>query len=185
MNAGLAATKSKYTSDYLGDFEVYDAEFKRTLSRLHTPVWRVESDVLAKVTDTRRNICGAGAWMTAVIAGFLTPVWPTALAVLHAKQQDEAVAADELADWFDTKNQLSAFNNHESQLESKELIWQAYGKAETTAEFERAASAITLSAPENGLAIVKLFGHEFSLASGERNSQEPAKATRWFTLAEI
>ena len=144
MNAGLAATKSKYSSVYLGDFEVYDAEFKRTLSRLQTPVWRVESDVLAEVTDNRRNICGAGAWMTAVIAGFLTPVWPTALAVLHAKQQEKVVAAYELADWFDTKNQLSAFNNHLSELESKELIWQAHGKAETRAEFERAANAITL-----------------------------------------
>ena len=185
MNAGLAATKSKYTSDYLGGVEEYDAEFKRTLSRLQTPVWRVEPDVLAKVTDTRRNICGTGAWMTAVIAGFLAPEWPTALAVLHAKQQDEVVAAYELADWFDTKNQLSAFNNHLSELESKELIWRAYGKAETRAEFNRAANAITLSAPENGLAIVKLFGHEFLLASGESNSQEPSTGTRWFTLAEI
>jgi len=185
VKTGLVATKEDFSAEYSGGVEVYDAEFKSTLSRLQSPVWRVESDVLAKVTDTRRNICGTGAWMTAVIAAFLAPEWPTALAVLSAKQQVEVVAAYKLADWFDTKNQLSAFNNHLSELESKELIWQAYGKAETKAEFERAANAITLSAPENGLAIVKLFGHEFLLASGENNSQEPSTGTRWFTLAEI
>lgn len=190
VNAGLVATKSEATSIYfLGNFEAYDAEFKRTLSRLQTPVWQVKPGVLAKVLNTRRNICGTGAWMTAVIAGFLAPEWPTALAVLNAKQQDEVVAAYELADWFNTENQLSGFNNHLSELESapesKELIWQAYGKAETRAEFERAANAITLSAPENGLAIVKLFGHEFLLASGETNSQKTSMETRWYTLTEI
>lgn len=153
------------------------------------PVWRVKADVLPKVTETRRNICGTGAWMTALYAAFMTPEWPTALAVLQAKGQDEVVAAYELADWFNTENKLSGFNNHLSVLgnvqEDKELVWQAYGKAETKAEFERAADAITLSAPENGLAIVKIFGHEFLLASGERNSREAWDSTRWYTLQEI
>ena len=184
VKTGLVATKEDFSAEYLGGVEEYDAEFKRTLSRQQTPVWRVNADALAKVNNTRRNICGTGAWMN-VIARVLAPEWPTALAVLRAKHQDEAVAAYELADWFDTKNQLSAVNNYLSKLESEELIWQAYGKAETKAEFELAANAITLSAPENGLAIVKLFGHEFLLASGESNSQEPTIGTRWFTLTEI
>ena len=109
--------------------------------------------------------------------------------MLHAKGQDEVVAAYELAEWFNTENKLSGFNNHLPVLgnvqEDTELIWQAYGQAETKAEFERAANAITLSAPKNGLAIVKIFGHEFLLASGERNSQEAWDSTRWYTLKEI
>lgn len=187
--AELVATKEEAASDYLSDFEDYDAEFKRAISNLQSPVWRVKTDVLAKVINTRRNICGTGKWMAALVASFLAPEWPTALAVLHAKRQDQVVAAYELADLFDTKSQLSGFNNHLSEIENapdgKVLIWQAYGKEQTQAELQRAADAITLSAPENGLAIVKLFGHEFLLASGEHNSQEPSQATRWYTLAEI
>ena len=189
VNAGLVATKAEFKEGYLDIFESYDTEFTRTLAVSQTPVWRVKADVLAKVTETRRNLCGNGAWMTAFYAAFMTPEWPTALAVLHAKGQDEVVAAYELADWFNTENKLSGFNNHLSVFgnvqEDKELVWQAYGKAETKAEFERAADAITLSAPENGLAIVKIFGHEFLLASGERNSRKAWDSTRWYTLQEI
>ena len=187
VQAGLVGTKAAFNEDYLNDFEMYDTEFKRILSVSQTPVWRVKADVSAKVTEIRLSKCGTGTWISQLIADFLAPEWPTALAVLHAKGQDEVVAAYELAEWFNTENKLSGFNNHLSVFENvdKELVWQAYGQAETKAEFERAAYAITLSAPENGLAIVKIFGHEFLLASGERNSPVLPSPTRWYTLTEI
>ena len=187
VKTGLVATKEEARSDYLSGFQDYDAEFKRALSQ--PPVWQVNVDILAEVIDTGRKRPWIGEWLTAAFAGFLAPEWPAALTVLRAKHQDQAVAAYVLAKIFDTTNKLSAYNGHlselETALESRDLIWQAYGKAETQAELQRAANAITLSAPENGLAIVKLFGHEFLLASGEHNSQEPSRPTRWYTLAEI
>ena len=65
------------------------------------------------------------------------------------------------------------------------VIWQAYGKTETRAELKRAANSIALSAPENGVAIVKIFGHAFRLVSGKNNSLEQINKTHWFTLPEI
>ena len=154
------------------------------------PVWQVNPDTLPKLNELRPAKHGSADWIPAVVVSFLAPEWPTALAVLRVKGQEEAVAAYAFASLFSTNSKLSGFNNHLSLLDNapdnNALVWQAYGKAETKAQLERAASAITLSAPENGLAIVKIFGHEFLLASGERNSSTDAwDATRWYTLAEI
>ena len=73
VKAGLVETKAEFKEGYLDIFESYDTQFTRTLAVSQTPVWRVKADVLPKVTETRRNLCGTGAWMTALFAAFMAP----------------------------------------------------------------------------------------------------------------
>ncbi len=73
-------------------------------------------------------------------------------------------------------------------VDDRDIIWRAYGKAETAAEIQRAASSIELTAAENGLAIVRIFGHEFLLASGTEDTVKTNSSlhqTQWHTRAEI
>jgi hypothetical protein len=166
----------------------YDDEFTRLTTQTQSPIWRVGATAAPKISTIGRWRCGTPAAMADIFLAFAAPSWPNATAVLKARDANQLLAAYALARWFETENQISVTNRERFWLEESSTtndVWQAYGKAETQAEFERAANTITLSAPENGLAIVKLFGHEFLLASGEHNSQEPSQPTRWFTLAEI
>jgi hypothetical protein len=171
----------------LETFEDYDVEFKRTVSLTQTPIWRVAASANPKVSE-HGLLCNLGPWMSRLVAGFLVPEWPSALAVLSAKEQHEAAAAYALAELFDAPNKLSGFNSGVSMLDQPKantLVWRAYGATETKLELERAANSITLSAPENGVAIVKLFGHAFLLPSANRNNRMPAQGIHWYTLAEI
>jgi hypothetical protein len=173
-------------------FDDYNEEFVRVTSRRRPLIWRTDSRT-PLLTNALRNRHGGGWWQY-LAAYFMAPQWPRAINVLRARGMDKAAAAYALAALFDTKRKLSAFNGDEKS--NCDVVWQAYGKAQTYAALEHAAATITLSAPElsycrvcqgkqNGLASVKLFGHTFLLPSGESSSQDPATATRWFTLAEI
>ena len=189
----------KWDPDFKGDssedvaetfdlIDQYDDEFTRLTTQTQSPIWRVGAAAAPKISTIGHWRCGTSAAMADIFLAFAAPSWPNATAVLKARDADQPLAAYALARSFETENQIS-FTNRErfwdDESSNTNDVWQAYGKAETRAEFERAANAITLSAPENGLAIVKLFGHEFLLASGEHNSQEPSQPTRWYTLAEI
>ncbi len=185
FESDFSATDVAETFDLINQ---YDDEFTRLVTQMRSPIWRVGATAAPKIATIGHWRCGTPAAMADIFLAFAAPSWPNATAVLKARDANQILAAYTLARWFETENQISFTNRERFWVEESSTtnyVWQAYGKAETRAEFERAANTITLSAPENGLAIVKLFGHEFLLASGEHNSREPTTATRWYTLAEI
>jgi hypothetical protein len=164
----------------------YDAEFSTIVQSNQTPAWRV--DKLAAPRTRPRMRCGTMQWMAIVFRVGAFPHLPTAADYLRASGQDDALLAYWLAETLDARQQLSIWNRSFSfDMELfdpawRDKVWAMHGKTRTMAELEFAAATITLSAAENGVAIVRLFGQEFQLESGEDQFQE---GTRWYSKQEI
>jgi hypothetical protein len=164
----------------------YDAEFSTIVQSNQTPAWRV--DKLAAPRTRPRMRCGTMQWMAAVFRVGAFPHLPTAADYLRASGQDDALLAYWLAETLDARQQLSIWNRSFSfDMELfdpawRDKVWAMHGKTRTMAEMEFAAATITLSAPENGVAVVRLFGQEFQLESGEDQFQG---GTSWHSRQKI
>jgi hypothetical protein len=192
LNPTASAEMGDTVAEMLEPFTNYDTEFKRVTARRLSPVWRADLQAPAKIHVIRRLTCGFGTGFADLFTVLIAPNWPSATAVLQARDAHEAAAAYALAALFNTTNKLSAINSMplavRQGMDERDIVWRAYGKAETAAEMQRAAASIELTAAQNGLAIVRIFGHEFLLTSGTEDTVKTNSSpiqTQWYTRAEI
>jgi hypothetical protein len=162
----------------------YDEEFKKVVNTSFNPLLHI--DIRAGPKVIRQRKCGLPSGVMAAIArSMFMPDWPDAEGVLRAKNDSTKLSAYALADLFDSTMQLSGWNQSmESTEQSRKsmlavAVWNAYGKAATYQEMEKAARSIVYPKDATSPAYTTIFGHQVLLTSASESWQPNTTRDSW------
>ena len=153
-------------------FIAYDQQFIAATSPSAKHRLQLDLGTRPQVLSTFTVVCRMPYNLGLQFQAIMTPRWPSAIGVLQARGEQDSVVAFALARLFNLNTrlldvQMLAIDGRWHEPQS--LIWQAKGLVETRIELERATHAVMLTAKENGIATITIFGNEILLDSGQES----------------
>jgi hypothetical protein len=177
-------------------FIAYEQQFVAATSPLAKRRLQLGKSTKPQISSAFIVVCRIPYHLGLQFQALMTPRWPSAIGVLQLRGDQDSVVALALAKIFDLNTRLS--DAHMLAIdgrwyEPQSLIWATKGLVETRAELERAMRTVRLSAKENGVATITIFGNEILLDSGQEtdlgvvwsSKTWPSLPIAWFSREKI